>query len=46
MSRYKKIGLAVLIVGLAAGSIVTNMTYESNYYLLAEFNLNLTSAVR
>lgn len=46
MSRYKKIGLAVLIVGLAAGSIVTNMTYESNYYFLAELNLNLTLAVR
>lgn len=43
MSRYKKIGLAVMIIGLTAGSIVTNMTYESNYYFLAELGLSLTA---
>jgi hypothetical protein len=41
MNRYKKIGFAVVILGLMAGSILTNMTYESNYYFLAELNMNL-----
>jgi hypothetical protein len=43
MSRYQKIGLAVLIAGVAGGSVFTNMTYQANYYFLADLNLDVTA---
>lgn len=42
MSRYKKLGLAVLMIGVVVGSIVANMTYKSNYYFLADLNMDLS----
>lgn len=42
MSKYKKIGLAVLVIGVVSGSIVANMTYQSNYYFLADLNMDLS----
>ncbi|MDO4941323.1 MAG: hypothetical protein Q4E73_00595 [Lachnospiraceae bacterium] len=41
MSRYRKIGLAVMIIGVAAGSLFANMTYKANYYFLADLNMDL-----
>lgn len=42
MSRYKKLGLAVLMIGVVAGSVVANMTYKANYYFLADLNMDIS----
>jgi hypothetical protein len=41
MSRYQKIGLAILLAGVIAGSLFANTTYKAEYYFLSELNLDL-----
>lgn len=43
MNRYKKIAVITLICGLVVGSLVSNLTYQSNYYFLADLNMGLDS---
>ena len=32
-----------MIIGVAAGSVFANMTYQANYYFLADLNMDVSS---
>ncbi len=44
MQRYRKIGLAILVLGVIIGSITANMTYKADYYFLADLDMDISKS--